>query len=234
MGDVRGWNRWRSSTIWVTYWTKYGKVSIVVDRKEREERKKWDNDLCNDKESKIKLRTPIHIWTGQAVHSLSWVVLLGLSSRSCSSASFRGYINERFRFPVQLVRWIRRTDVVFSTDGRILWGVTPFNMLFLMWSPMFLYSVPIVHPYRNWNFPFSMMDSYCVEFLLQRPRQWMVLPKRCCRLKFLTCDAVDRADGENALAALTASANTTTDLENIIVYFFYYIQLPRWCIVVQF
>ena len=41
---------------------------------------------------------------------------------------------------------------------------------------------------------------------------------------FLTCDAVDRADGENALAALTASANTRTDLENIIVYLFYYIQ----------
>ena len=36
----------------------------------------------------------------------------------------------------------------------------------------------------------------------------------------LTCDAVDRAEGENALAAFTASANTRTDLENIIVYLF--------------
>ncbi len=47
----------------------------------------------------------------------------------------------------------------------------------------------------------------------------------------LTCDAVDRADGENALAALTASANNRTDLENIIVYLFYIIfRIPRRCI----
>jgi len=34
---------------------------------------------------------------------------------------------------------------------------------------------------------------------------------------WVTCDAEDRADGENALAPFKASANTTTVLENIIV-----------------
>ena len=37
------------------------------------------------------------------------------------------------------------------------------------------------------------------------------------RSKNLTCDAVEREEGENALAPLTASTNTRAVLENIIV-----------------
>ena len=39
----------------------------------------------------------------------------------------------------------------------------------------------------------------------------------------LTCDTVDRADGEKAVAAFTASANTRTVLEKIIVYSFCFV-----------
>ena len=58
------------------------------------------------------------------------------------------------------------------------------------------------------------------------PFEYEWFSKEAFDLVFLTCDAVDRAEGENASTAFKASANTSADLENIIFYLYILFNYP--------
>ena len=83
------------------------------------------------------------------------------------------------------------------------------------------YQIPtIVQPFLSSKLPIqSSFNCTSPAFFWKEPSSKRTVSRKKIR-SILTCDAVDRAEGENALAAFTASANTRTDLENIIVYLF--------------